>query len=57
MYKELLQTTPLTVLPIAALVIFVAVWVVMFFRTVTRSRQEIDEVARLPLAHEETRHE
>jgi hypothetical protein len=57
MYKELLQSTPLTFLPVIALVIFLSVWLVMFFRTVTRPRQEIDEAARLPLAHEETRHE
>jgi hypothetical protein len=60
MYKDLLATTPLFVLPLVALAIFIGVWVATTLRAMTRPRSEIDLAARLPLAaddNEEARHD
>jgi hypothetical protein len=55
MYRELLSHTPLLALPIAALFVFLAVWLAMVTRALTRTRAEVDQTARLPL--EEERHD
>jgi hypothetical protein len=49
MHKELLAQSPLLVLPMAAMFLFLAAWVAASIRALTRSRVEIDEAARLPL--------
>jgi cbb3-type cytochrome oxidase subunit 3 len=55
MYKDLLQSTPLMLLPLAALFIFLAVFVAVVARAMTRGKGEIDQAAALPLA-EDGRH-
>ncbi|MGH7297955.1 MAG: hypothetical protein ACRELB_23645 [Polyangiaceae bacterium] len=49
MHRELLAQSPLLALPLAAMFLFLAVWVVASVRALTRSRRETDEAARLPL--------
>jgi hypothetical protein len=49
MHKDLLAQSPLLVLPIAAMFVFITVWVTAAVRVMTRSRSELDEAARLPL--------
>jgi len=49
MHRDLLAQSPLLVLPLIAMFAFMAVWVVASIRVMTRSRQEMDEAARLPL--------
>ena len=48
MHKELLAQSPLLVLPLVAMFLFIAVWVVAAMRVMTRSRAEMEEAARLP---------
>jgi len=49
MHKELLAQSPLLILPLVAMFLFIAVWVTSTLRAMTRPRTEIDEAARLPL--------
>jgi hypothetical protein len=49
MHRELLAQSPLLILPLVAMFLFMAVWVVAAARTMLRSRAETDEAARLPL--------
>ena len=49
MHRDLLAQSPLLVLPMIAMFLFIAVWVVAAIRVMTRSRQEMDEAALLPL--------
>ena len=49
MHKELLAQSPLLMLPLAAMFLFMTVWVVAAVRAMTRSRAEMEEAARLPL--------
>ncbi len=49
MHRELLAQSPLLVLPLVAMFLFMAVWAVAAVRVLTRSRTEMDEAARLPL--------
>lgn len=49
MHKELLSQTTLTVLPLAAMLIFLAVFVAVVVRELRKKREEIDACARLPL--------
>lgn len=49
MNTEILAQSPLLVLPLAAMFLFMAVWAVSAVRVMTRSRSEMDEAARLPL--------
>jgi hypothetical protein len=49
MHKDLLAQSPLLVLPLVAMFLFLATWVVASMRAMTRSRAEIDEASRLPL--------
>jgi hypothetical protein len=55
MHKELLAQSPLLALPLIALFLFLAVFVGVVVRALSRSRAEIDACAALPL--EEDRHE
>ena len=48
MHKELLAQSPLLVLPLMAMFVFIAVWVVTAVRVMTRSRADLEEAARLP---------
>jgi hypothetical protein len=54
MHKELLAQSPLLILPMIAMLLFLAVWVVAAIRVMTRSRQEMDAAAQLPLSHDGT---
>ena len=56
MYKDVLAHSPLLVLPLVAMFLFIAVWVVASIRVMTRSRQEMDAAARLPLAEDDHDH-
>ncbi len=53
MHRELLAQSPLLMLPIGAMFLFLAVWVVTAARALTRSRVEMDEAARLPLENDD----
>ena len=53
MYKDLLAHSPLLVLPLVALVLFVAVYVAILVRTMAKRPPELARVAALPLAAEE----
>jgi hypothetical protein len=54
MHKELLAQSPLLALPLAALVIFLAVFVYVVVRAMTRAKGEIAEAAHLPLFEEDS---
>jgi hypothetical protein len=49
MHKELLAQSPLLALPLVAMFLFLAVWIVTSIHTMLRPRVEIEETARLPL--------
>jgi hypothetical protein len=49
MHRELLAHSPLLVLPLVAMFLFLSVWVVTAVRVMTRSRADMDAAARLPL--------
>jgi hypothetical protein len=49
MHRELLAQSPLLLLPLAAMFVFLAVWAVAAVRVMTRSRAERNAAARLPL--------
>jgi hypothetical protein len=49
MHRELLAQSPLLALPLAAMFLFVAVWIATSIRALTRPRAEVDAAARLPL--------
>jgi hypothetical protein len=53
MYKDLLVQSPLLALPLVAMFLFLAVWIAASIRAMTRSRGEIDVLARLPLVEDE----
>ncbi len=53
MHKELLAQSPLLALPLAAMVLFILVWIATTIRALTRSRAEVEAVARIPLAEDE----
>jgi hypothetical protein len=48
-YKDLLAQSPLLALPLAALLIFVAVFIVVVLRTMARGSHEYARAAALPL--------
>ena len=52
MHKELLSQTTLTFLPLAAMLIFLTVFVAVVVRELRRKREEVDACARLPLEKE-----
>lgn len=49
MHQDLLSQSPLLVLPIAAMFLFLAVFVIVAIRATTSARAEMDAAARLPL--------
>lgn len=49
MYKDLLAQSPLLVLPIVALFLFLGVFVAVLVRTLARKPARFDAAARLPL--------
>ena len=49
MHKDLLAQSPLLALPLVAMFLFLSVWVAAAIRAMTRSAQEMDDAARLPL--------
>ncbi len=57
MHKDLLAHSPLLALPLAALFLFLAVFVVVCLRTMSRRAQAYARVASLPLDEQESPHE
>jgi hypothetical protein len=55
MHKDLIAQSPLLVLPMVAMFLFLAVWVAASIRALTRSRAEVEEAARLPLEDDDER--
>ena len=55
MHQELLHQSPLLVLPLVAMFLFLAVWVAASVRAMTQSPEEMSARARLPLDPEESR--
>jgi len=58
MFRELfshMAHTPLTILPLVSLGLFVTVFAAVVIRAMTRTRTEIEEAARLPLFKEDER--
>ncbi len=49
MHKDLLVQSPLLALPLVAMFLFLAVWIVTSIHALTRPRTEIEATARLPL--------
>jgi hypothetical protein len=56
-HKDLLAHSPLLALPLAALVLFFVVFVLVTVRALTRSKADVAREAALPLAEEGRRHE
>ena len=52
MHKELLEHSPLLILPLIAMFLFLSVWVVAAVRILTRGKEEMASIARLPLEAE-----
>lgn len=52
MHTQLLAQSPLLILPLVAMFVFMAVWAVAAVRVMTRSRTDIEEAARLPLEND-----
>ena len=55
MYKDLFVQSPLMMLPLAAMFLFLAVFVVVAIRAMTSARAEMEEAARLPLGDDHER--
>ncbi len=55
MAKEFFATSPLMIFPVAALLIFLATFTVLAVRAITRPKEQIDEMARMPLEDEAAR--
>jgi hypothetical protein len=49
MHTQLLSHSPLLILPLVAMFLFLSVWLVAAVRVMTRSRTEMDAAARIPL--------
>ncbi len=52
MHRDLLVQSPLLALPLVAMFLFLAVWVVTAVRVMTRSRAEMEAAARLPISED-----
>jgi len=52
MHKELLQQSPLLILPLVAMFIFLGIWVIAAVRVLTKSPAEMAAAGRLPLEPE-----
>jgi hypothetical protein len=53
MHNDLLAQSPLLVLPLVAMFLFITVWVAAAMRVMTRSRTDLQEAARLPLENDD----
>lgn len=53
MHRELLAQSPLLALPVAAMALFILVWIATTVRALTRPRAEVEAMARIPLAEED----
>ncbi len=53
MHRELLAQSPLLALPLAAMALFVVVWIATTIRALTRPSVEVEAVARIPLAEDD----
>lgn len=49
MHAELLAKSPLLVLPVVAMLLFLAVWIATTIHTLTRPRAQMEAAARMPL--------
>jgi len=49
MHKDLLAHTPLLAMPIAAMLIFLAVFLAVVLHTIVQGRRAYDDVARIPV--------
>ncbi|HEX8794377.1 MAG TPA: hypothetical protein VF765_25710 [Polyangiaceae bacterium] len=49
MHAELLAKSPLLMLPLAAMLVFLAVWIGTTLHALTRPRAQMDAAARMPL--------
>lgn len=49
MHTDLLAKSPLLVLPVVAMLLFLAVWIVTTLHTLTRPRAQMEAAARMPL--------
>jgi hypothetical protein len=49
MHAELLAKSPLLVLPVVAMLLFLAVWIATTIHALTRPRAQMDAAARMPL--------
>lgn len=55
MYKDLFYQSPLLALPVVAMFLFLAVYLVVTIRATLAPRSEVDAVARLPLGDDHGR--
>jgi hypothetical protein len=55
MYKDLFVQSPLLVLPLVAMFLFLSVFVAVAIRATTSSRREMEAAARLPLGDDHER--
>jgi len=54
MHRELLAQSPLLILPIAAMFVFLGVFVAVLVRTMSKRASAYDATAALPLSEEST---
>lgn len=57
MFRQLFSGNPLTAFPSVGLAIFMTVFVVITVQVLRRRASSYDDLAQLPLADEEVRHE
>lgn len=57
MFRQLFFDNPLTAFPALGLALFMTVFVVVTINVMRRRASSYDDLARLPLAEEEVRHE
>ncbi len=55
MYKDLFAQSPLLVMPLIAMFLFLGVFVAVAIRAMTQSRLEMEAAARLPLGDDHER--
>lgn len=53
MHRELLAQSPLLALPLAAMALFIVVWVATTVRALTRPRAEVEALARIPVSEDD----
>lgn len=55
MIRELLSHSPVLVLPLLALCLFVVVFVGVVIHVIAKKKEDVDSMARLPMAQEDVR--